>query len=357
MARGNAAAAGGNLMDNNPNDERLAIHDADVVPTPMASQARQQQMAANTIQNAPHDEAIEVDDDHRVATPAQGNRSQRVTDYANQQYQQMQHDDDEEEEEEDEEDEDDIQRAVGYAGQKPEDLQEGAGGNMTGEAMPSGLDFNPNKYAKVNAKASREMQDLFRRIIDYEPFVAELPAKLYPFIPDYFPAIGELDPFINIPRPDGRPDGLGLYMVDEPGIPQSNPAVVQLELRATNAHSAAMMQVVDSFEDAANRPEVIDRWISDIKKVHYKKALPTVTYQKPMPEIETLLQIWPQEFEDMLNSDVQFPPPNIDLDIEQYIRTLCAVIDIPTYNSLIDSLHVMFTVFEDFRTNQHFQHE
>lgn len=45
--------------------------------------------------------------------------------------------------------------------------------------------------------------------------------------------------------------------MDEPTIPQSNPAVVQLELRATNVRggvAAGSAVVVDSFEDAANRP-------------------------------------------------------------------------------------------------------
>ncbi|CCW61640.1 unnamed protein product [Phytomonas sp. EM1] len=200
------------------------------------------------------------------------------------------------------------------------------------------------------------MLDLFKHILDYQPMVAELPAKLLPFIPDYIPAVGELDPFVKIPRADGSPEGLGLYLLDEPTIPQSNPAVVLLELRATNAHVGGVAPVVDSFEDAPNRPEVINRWIADVKKVHYKKPLPTVNYPKPMPDINTLLQAWPTAFEEFLNAGGQLPSPNIDLELEQYARLLCVLLDIPVYNSLIDSLHVMFTLFEEFRNNQHFQH-
>lgn len=37
-----------------------------------------------------------------------------------------------------------------------------------------------------------------------------LEAKLKPFIPDYIPAIGEVDAFIKMPRPDGQPETLGL---------------------------------------------------------------------------------------------------------------------------------------------------
>lgn len=336
-ARSDAAVVpGSRLMSNNPNDEMVLVDGADVVDTPTKMDVRTgapiQPETEDTQEYRPQQFTPKPDSVGRTMSP--GN---------------SEGDDDDENEEE----EDNDYGGHGYAGQKPEAMT-----NMNPEpAIVTNLEYNPNEYAKVNAKASREIQDLFRHILDFRPFVAELPTKLRPFIPDYIPAIGDLDPFVKVPRPDGRSDGLGLYVVDEPAIPQSNPAVVQLELRATNVHGGEGATVVDSFEDAANRPEVIDRWIADLKKVHYKKALPTVNYQKPMPDIENLMQVWPQPFEDLLNSDLQFPPSHIDLDMDQYVRTLCAILDIPTYQSLIDPLHVMFTLYEDFRSNQHFQHE
>ncbi|KPA83209.1 hypothetical protein ABB37_02893 [Leptomonas pyrrhocoris] len=359
-----ASVQGGQLMSNNPNDERVEVTGAENVVTPHASLQPDRADAGHVdgdgrmgrvIENSPHDEAIPVSGPaSQVATPMAmrvgGGGAMRPTDDED--------DDDDDEEEEGEEDEEgqdagQEHRAEGYAGQKPGEIAETA----PAAALPLDpqLGYDPAKYARVNAKASRAMQDLFSTITRYEPFEAELPAKLRPFVPDYIPAIGDLDPFVKIPRPDGEQDGLGLYVVDEPTIPQSNPAVVLLELNATNAHGVAA-EVVDSLENAANRPEVIDRWISDIKKVHYKKALPTVNYQRPMPDIETLMQVWPQQFEEVLNSDIAFPPSHIDLDLDQYVRTLCAILDIPTYTSLIDSLHVMFTLYEEFRANQHFQH-
>lgn len=393
------AALGSRLISNNPNDERMEVVNADAIATPRASQQpppltvqqpppaqasspyQQQQPAApmmvqqpmqaatpgtgevgRILDNAPHDEAIVVSNSvSLVATPMamRGGAGQAMRPDEDDD------DDGEEEEENDDEDDDDdkdsdrdavIHAPPSYAGQRlePRDMPSMGAAPAATASEPS-MEYNPAKYARANANASRELQDLFKHITDYQPFVAELPAKLRPFVPDYIPAIGDLDPFVKVPRPDSKPDGLGLYVVDEPTIPQSNPAVVLLELNATNVHGIAA-QVVDSFENAANRPEVIDRWISDVKKVHYKKALPTVNYQRPMPDIEALLQVWPQEFEEMLNSDHAFPPPQIDLDLHQYIRTLCAILDIPTYNSLIDSLHVMFTLYEEFRSNQHFQH-
>lgn len=358
-AGGTTVVPGARLMSNNPNDEMVPIMgETEVIDTPNKMDRKGEAVVSPL-------SSPQQDNSSSEAMPGGGSRPEEQVrlssgtvpgmESAHNHLERSTDDDDDDDEEDDDENEEEDEgeyRAQGYAGQKPEAMT-----NLPEPAVMTNLEYNPMDYAKVNAKAPREMQDLFHHIMDFRPFVAELPTKLRPFIPDYIPAIGDLDPFVKIPRPDNRPDGLGLYVVDEPAIPQSNPAVVQLELRATNVHAGAGATVVDSFEDAANRPEVIDRWIADLKKVHYKKALPTVNYQKPMPDIENLMQVWPQSFEDVLNSDVQFPPPHIDLDIEQYVRTLCVVLDIPTYQSLIDPLHVMFTLYEDFRFNQHFQHE
>lgn len=53
-------------------------------------------------------------------------------------------------------------------------------------------------------------QDLFKYIGRYRPASIELETRLKPFIPDFIPALGSIDEFIKVPRPDGRPDWLGL---------------------------------------------------------------------------------------------------------------------------------------------------
>jgi intraflagellar transport protein 46 len=57
---------------------------------------------------------------------------------------------------------------------------------------------------------SATVQDLFKYIGRYRPASIELEAHLKPFIPDFIPALGSIDEFIKVPRPDGRPDWLGL---------------------------------------------------------------------------------------------------------------------------------------------------
>jgi intraflagellar transport protein 46 len=59
-------------------------------------------------------------------------------------------------------------------------------------------------------QVTEEIRDLFQYIGRYKPHNIELDGKLKPFIPDYIPAIGDIDEFIKVPRPDGQPDYLGL---------------------------------------------------------------------------------------------------------------------------------------------------
>ena len=70
--------------------------------------------------------------------------------------------------------------------------------------------------------------------------------------------------------------------------------------------------------------------------------------------MDTLLDMWPPEFERALET-LQLPSPDLDLSIAEYARVLCSILDIPTYDNPIESLHLMFTLYMDFRNNPHFQ--
>ena len=84
---------------------------------------------------------------------------------------------------------------------------------------PSG--YNPADYAHLDV--STEIRELFGYIGRYKPHNIELDTKIKCFIPDYIPAVGEIDAFIKVARPDGKPDDLGLKVLDEPSAHQSDP--------------------------------------------------------------------------------------------------------------------------------------
>lgn len=56
--------------------------------------------------------------------------------------------------------------------------------------------YNPRDYQNLNVPA--EVRDLFQYIERYKPQEVELDTPLKCFIPEFIPAIGELDPFIKV---------------------------------------------------------------------------------------------------------------------------------------------------------------
>jgi len=60
-----------------------------------------------------------------------------------------------------------------------------------------------------------ESMEIFKFITAYIPQSVELEARLKPFIPDFIPAVGEVDAFLKIPRPDGKEETLGIERLDE----------------------------------------------------------------------------------------------------------------------------------------------
>ncbi|CAN0065808.1 unnamed protein product, partial [Phaeothamnion confervicola] len=83
-----------------------------------------------------------------------------------------------------------------------------------------------------------------------------------------------------------------------------------------------------------------------------------------MPDIDTLMEVWPVELEDLLSGPggaaAAFPPPSIELSLDEYCRLACVLLDVPVHDGaggggLIESLHLLFTLYMEFKANQHFQ--
>lgn len=115
---------------------------------------------------------------------------------------------------------------------------------------------------------------------------------------------------------------------------------------------------IHSIESAQKNPKQILSWIDSVAEIHKTKQPPSVSYTKKMPDVESLMQVWPQEVEEIL-SDIQLPGEDIDLSLDEYSKVACNILDIPIHrnydNSVIEGLHVMFTLYSAFKENQHFQ--
>jgi len=212
--------------------------------------------------------------------------------------------------------------------------------------------YDPKEFE--NLDVAEEIRNLFDYIGRYNPHKMDLEPVLQPFIPDYVPAVGDIDAFIKLPRPDGKVDNLGVTVLDEPALNLSDPGALEIQLR----HASKTMNVGDamvrSIAGAENNDKSIRQWVASIEDVHKKKPPQEVTYSKVMPDIESLMQVWPPQFEDEL-SRCQLPSAQLDVSLEDYCRIVCALFDIPVHDSITESLHVLFTLYSEFKNNDHFR--
>jgi intraflagellar transport protein 46 len=214
--------------------------------------------------------------------------------------------------------------------------------------------YDPADYQ--NLAVSSDIKELFTYITRYTPQSAALETKLKPFIPDFIPAVGDIDAMIKINRVDRADQGLGLQVLDEPCAAQSDPAVLDLQLRAisktTTTKAVAVKQVGGGSGAAAGK--AIDSWIGSITELHREKPPQSVSYSTVMPEIETLMQEWPTEFEELLGS-VRLPTAELNCTLKEYVHIVCSICDIPIHKSRVESLHLLFTLFSEFKNSQHFR--
>jgi len=202
----------------------------------------------------------------------------------------------------------------------------------------------------------RPYQSIKRLILNVNPFrytpqKIELNYKLIPFIPDYIPAVGDIDAFIKVPRPDGVEDKIGLAVLDEPCADQSDPAVLHLQLRnhSRSAGAAARQAVVKRIEDAERNSKSIDKWIDDMNQLHRSKHPPGVQLNHAMPDIDALMQQWPPQVEEKLN-ELQLNLLELDCDLPQLVDVVCNFLDIPTEeDARLEALHTLFTLYLEIR--------
>ncbi|KAF7641477.1 hypothetical protein LDENG_00280330, partial [Lucifuga dentata] len=188
----------------------------------------------------------------------------------------------------------------------------------------------------------------------YSPQCVELEHSLKPFIPDFIPAVGDIDAFLKVPRPDGKSDGLGLLVLDEPSVRQSDPTVLSLWLSEdTKQHGAAELKKVTSVLSPQSNPRAVDSWVDSISALHRSKPAASVTYGRAVPDIDVLMQEWPAELEELLGA-VRLPPARLRCSLTQYADAVCALLDVPVYSSRVQSLHLLFSLYLEFRDSTHF---
>lgn len=207
------------------------------------------------------------------------------------------------------------------------------------------------------AGSSPELSSLFSLIANFQPNPVEMTVHWKPFLPDLVPAIGSIDAFIKVPRPDSDLDELGLVYLDEPSIAQSNPQVLKMELREKYNLSSPENQgdaYIGCIEDPQKNSKALNSWLESIEEIHRNRPPPIVIYSSKMPELEELMEVWPPKFEDTLKS-LPLPTADIDLSVSDFAKMTCALLEIPVKSNIIESLHHLFSLYAQFEGNQYFQ--
>ena len=212
--------------------------------------------------------------------------------------------------------------------------------------------YDPADYEHLTV--TQEIKELFQYITRYTPQTIELEHKLKPFNPDYIPAVGDIDAFLKVPRPDDKEVSLGLTVLDEPCAKQSDPTVLDLQLRSISKTAGIGATQVRSVEDADRNPKAINSWIENMEELHRTKPPQNVHYSKSMPDIDVLMQEWPPEVEELL-SKMKLPSAELDCSLPDYVDLVCNILDIPVHKSRIQSLHVLFSLYSSFKELQQFQ--
>lgn len=117
--------------------------------------------------------------------------------------------------------------------------------------------------------------------------------------------------------------------------------------------------MIRSIENAEKNPLKIQNWVEQVSNLHKEKMSSSVSYSKSMPGVECLMQVWPEKIESFLK-EVPFPDENIKIGVDNYAKLVCNMLDIPIHNlnsnkSVIEALHLFFTLYSEFKENQHFQ--
>ncbi|KAJ7545272.1 hypothetical protein O6H91_09G113300 [Diphasiastrum complanatum] len=144
-----------------------------------------------------------------------------------------------------------------------------------------------------------------------------------------------------------------LEVLDEYGPTQSDPAVITLQLRAASLQFNSPHCQVASIQNADKYPKKLDAWISSIKDLYRIKPPPSVSYSKPMPDIDKLMQEWSIEIEKAL-MEVELPTDNLDVDLNTFSDICCSILDIPVYKSRVESLHLMFSLYLELKENTYY---
>ena len=104
-----------------------------------------------------------------------------------------------------------------------------------------------------------------------------LQRELRPVLPDPILSLGEVEACVKPHRPDGLPEPLGLFTLDEPTLLHTDGGMLILRLRAClrsreGNDGQAAFNVAGQLGEAERRPREVEAWVAAVKAHHRQQT-------------------------------------------------------------------------------------
>lgn len=230
-------------------------------------------------------------------------------------------------------------------------------------------EYNPKDFENLDVPP--EIKSIFEYIVRYTPQRLDIEFKLQPFIPEYIPAVGDIDAFLKvIPPPISELEptkeeevkqhlkNLGLKVLDEPCGNQTDPALLHMKLRSVSTAAGAF--IAGPPPAIARSAKDIEKWITEMQSIHANRSQQQAMMESgatalpsTVGDIDTLMSEWPPEFEKALEV-IGFPSPHLDCSTTTYIEIICCLFDIQiraerTQVDYINALNTLFNLYSAVR--------
>uniref|UniRef100_A0A1I8FGF8 Intraflagellar transport protein 46 homolog n=1 Tax=Macrostomum lignano TaxID=282301 RepID=A0A1I8FGF8_9PLAT len=169
------------------------------------------------------------------------------------------------------------------------------------------------------------------------------PLRLKPFIPDFIrrPCGRHRRLHARVPRPDSKPDQLGLRMLDEPCASQSDPPCWTCSCALSASCWCPRRRRCPGLRKRRNwNPHAIE-------KMDLQPSRSCTRHQQP----PTLMSEWRPRVRSCLGGRLP-TSANLECDLPAFCDIcLSRLLDIPVLQVRVQSLHVLFTLYFDLRNS------
>jgi intraflagellar transport protein 46 len=205
--------------------------------------------------------------------------------------------------------------------------------------------YDPSAFSTL--EANDEMKEVFQFITKYKIEDPKFDINLMPFFPDFVPIVGEVDGFIKVPRPDGGNDLLGLTVLDEPALIESNEQKINLALKDLVKGRSGDLDITRTIDYNTEKSE-IKKWIEFC--ANKKQVNREFTYSdKPIADlVDTCMNKYPTKDPNRIKR-VKDQPRDLEGTLNQIMKEIGCTGNI---SKPLEACHLLFSMYVQVKAQQ-----